>query len=216
MAKWESPDGNRHAEVEPGVLGGRVVCVPRGFGYVVAGTTGVLPAALAANSTIFGMRIDSGTSRRLFLRALEVQWTTLAAFTTPVSAGRRLQLVRGTNIGAFTGGSQLTPLGKHSIADTSEVSSFNGGDSRIATNAALGNSGVFEVTPLSEFSLAHLGAAGAFAIFTLDFTSPGSQPLQLDPGQVIAIRTPIAMDAGGTWQATIRCEWDEAPDLDYQ
>lgn len=203
--------------VEPGIAAARVCFTPRGYGFGIAATTGTIGAALAANSTVFAMRLDPGASRRAFIERLRVEFTTLVAFTTPVTAGRRLSLFGAQLSGTPTGGTAIVaPMPKHGVSDTSEFSAANGGDIRISSTGTLTVAGTVNANPFREMSLAHVGAAGGYREALWEFASGAeSQPIQLDPGQAILIRNPAAMDAAGTWQMSVAVDWYEAPALDY-
>ncbi len=216
MARLEdATDAGILTKVEPGLGALRVTNIARGYGYGLAATTGTIAAALAANSSVFAMRPDPGSTRRLFLDRIRIEFTCLVAYTTPITAGRRLGVFRGSGAAA-SGGTALTPIAKHGTADTSEVSTANGGDARISTTGALTVTGItFETPAFRELSLVHAGTAGAFREALWEFSSHESQPIQLDPGQVLAIRNPAAMDAAGTWQLSVAVDWYEAPALDF-
>lgn len=203
------------ANVEPGTGALRVTNIARGYGFGVAATTGTIAAALAANSTVFAMRVDPGASRRAFIERVRLEFTTLVAYTTPVTAGRRLALYGAQLSGTPTGGTAIaTAMPKHGIADTSEFSAANGGDIRIASTGTLTVAGTVNATPFREMSLAHVGAAGGFREVLWEFSAHESQPIQLDPGQAILVRNPTAMDAAGTWHLAVAVDWYEAPILD--
>lgn len=191
-----------------------LVC--RGEGYAVSGTTGTLAAALGAGSSVFIMRHDPAAGNRLsFIERVRLQWTTLVAFTTPITAGRRLELYRGSTTAVATGGAAIAiPPPKNTAYAASEFAAAQGGDIRISTTAALGVTGhTFEASPLRGMSLAHVGAAGAFFEEVFEFAAGESEPICLQPGQCLAVRTPVAMDAGGTWQLGVSVDWHEAPAL---
>jgi hypothetical protein len=216
MARLENPAGTVIVEADDGVDALRTTVVSRGFGYCVANLTGTIAAALGANSSVFAMRLDPGTSRRAFIERIRLQFTTIVAFTTPITAGRRLALFRGSGAASSGGTSIATAVPKHTTADTSEFNVANGGDIRIATTGALTVTGItFESDPLRLLSLVHVGAAGAYIEQSWEFRSGEAQPIQLDPGQLLAIRNPVAMDAAGTWQLSVNAEWHEAPALDW-
>lgn len=203
------------ANVEPGTGALRVTNIARGYGFGVAATTGTIAAALAANSTVFAMRVDPGASRRAFIERVRLEFTTLVAFTTPVTAGRRLALYGAQLSGNPTGGTAIaTAMPKHGIADTSEFSAANGGDMRISATMSLAVAGTVNATPFRELTLTHVGAAGAFRDVVWEFSAHEAQPIQLDPGQAILVRNPVAMDAAGTWQLSVAVDWFEAPTLD--
>lgn len=89
----------------------------------------------------------------------------------------------------------------------SEMETAQGGDMRISTTGALTVTGItFEAQELGFLSVVHAGTAGAFAEETLDVVD---NPIVLQPGQVLAIRNPVVMDAAGTWQLAVAIEWYE-------
>lgn len=216
MAIIQNPALTVSQEVEPGVLGSRQVIVPRGFGYSVSATTGTIAAALAANATVFAARLDPGSPRNGFIERLVLKFTTIGAFTVPVTPGRRLEIYRGSGNSSAGGTSIPVAAPKHGSTATSEMSVANGGDIRISTTAALTVTGITYETPaIRGMTLSHVGALGGFYERTFEFHATENQPLQLEPGQLIAVRNPIAMDAGGTWQLQVDMDWNEAPALDY-
>lgn len=48
----------------------------------------------------------------------------------------------------------------------------------------------------------------------MDFAASESCPIILEPGQLIAIRNPVVMDAAGTFQVSVAVDWHEAFALD--
>lgn len=218
MAKIDNPGNTAQVEVEPGLLALRAVILARGYGYSASQITGTMAAALAANSSIFSMRLDSGASgghAKAYVERIRLKFTTLVAFTTPVTAGRRLELYRGSGI-TPSGGTAGVVMPKKGATDTSEISIANGGDIRIATTGALTmTGGAFEAGPIRGMSLGHVGAAGGFYDCLWEFHATENQPIQLDAGQVLAVRTPVAFDAGGTWQLQVDVDWHEATEATY-
>lgn len=180
---------------------------PVGEGYSISGHSGTVAAALGANSSVFAMRLDPGTTRVAYIERVRIQFTTIVAFTTPVTAGRRLALFRGS--GAATAGGTAAPaVSKDTTNQPSEFLIAQGGDSRIASTGALTVTGVtYETDPLATISLAHVGAAGAFTEWVWDANQ--HTPIVLQPGQLLALRNPVAMDAAGTWQFSITVDYYE-------
>lgn len=214
-----SPDAARQAEVEPGVAALRTVIMPRGYGYSISAITGTMAAALTANATVFAARLDPSASAnhaQAYIERIRLKWTTLVAFTTPITVGRRLELYRGSGA-ATSGGTAITPAApKKGASDTSEMSSGNGGDMRIATTAGLTTTGItYETSPIRGMSLTHVGNAGNFYDCLWEFHATKNQPIVLTAGQLIAIRNPVAMDAAGTWQLQVDMDWYEAAAADY-
>lgn len=180
----------------------------RGSTFVVSNNTGVIAAALAANSAIFAMRLDPGAgNKKAFISKIRLAYTCIVAFTTPVAASRRLALFRGSGAQP-SGGTAITLAGKKDSASTdSEMETAQGGDIRIAANGALTATGItFEAQELLFLSMAHAGASGNFAEETYDLED---NPIVLAPGQLLAIRNPVVMDAAGTWQLSLSIEWYE-------
>lgn len=201
--------------VEAGLGAARVTNVARGVGFGVGATTGTIAAALAANSTVFAMRLDPSSAVRAFIERIRLEFTTIVAFTTPVTAGRRLAVFRGSGAAASGGTAISASVPKHSTSNTSEFNSANGGDMRIATTGALTVTGItYEANAFRELSLVHVGAAGGFRDVVWEFSAHESQPIQLEPGQLIGIRNPVLMDAAGTWQLSVSVDWYEAAAMD--
>lgn len=181
----------------------------RNFG--VAEATGTIAAALAINSTIFAMRLSPVSPVLAFIERIRIQYTTIVAYTTPVTAGRRLGVYLGTSSASPSGGTAIATVGKKDrTAPDSQFEAAQGGDARISTTGALTVTGsTFDTNAMALMSLVHVGAAGAFVEEVFEFNASESAPLILQPGNVIAIRNPQAMDAAGTWQATVRVDWHE-------
>lgn len=192
----------------------RTVLVSRGTGFGLSATTGTIAAALAANASIFAMRLDPGSPQNAFIERIRVSYTTIVAYTVPVTALRRLELYRGSGAASSGGTSIPTTVRKRAGSLTSECDVANGGDTRIATTAGLTVTGItFETVPIRHLSLSHVGAAGGFVETLWEFHAAESQPLQLEPGNLLAIRNPVAMDAAGTWTASISVDWYEGSAL---
>lgn len=189
----------------------RTVVVNRGVGFSMSGITGTVSATLSGNSTVFAMRFSPSATNVAFIDKVVVRYTTIAAYTTPVTAGRRLALFRGAGAAASGGTTPVPPVARHLSLATSDFLAASGGSSSISTTGALTVTGItYEADPISVYSLVHLGAAGAYAEFSTLFTDCGQSALVIKPGQVLAIRNPAAMDAGGTWQMAVEVSWREA------
>lgn len=190
----------------------RTVVVPRGVGFSVSNITGTIAAALAANSSVFAMRLDPGSAVRAYIDRIRLQYTTIVAYTTAVTAGRRLAVFRGSGAAASGGTAIATAVRKWTaFGATSEFDSVNGGDLRIATTGALTVTGItFETDPIALMTLTHVGAAGAFLETIFEFSPFESSEIVLEPGQLLAVRNPVAMDAAGTWQLGVGVQWREA------
>lgn len=211
MAVLETPSGIL-VEGDTYKDGMRMVEVARAPGYATSGITGTMAAALAINSTVFAMRLDPGATRQALIQRVRIQWTTVVAFTVPITAGRRLALFRGSGAATTGGTSIATAVPKDSDNPSSEFNLANGGDIRISTTAALGVAGItYETDPLQLTTLTHVGAAGAHFEAILD--PDEGEPLTLNPGQLLAVRNPVAMDAAGTWTLGVNIQWIEGDGL---
>lgn len=181
--------------------------------YATSSITGTIAAAAAANATFFAMRLDPGAGTRLaFIERIRCQYTTIVAYTTPVTANRRLALFRGSGA-ATSGGTAITEAVRKDTANgtPSEFDAANGGDIRISTTGALTVTGItYETNPIRTQSLVHAGAAGAVSEWVWEFAATECAPIVLQPGQLIAIRNPVAMGAAGTWQLSVSVDWYEA------
>lgn len=210
-------DGSGSTQLKIETSAGRSYQIARPHGYGVGFNTGVLAAALAANASVFIMRMDSGSVVNAYIERLRLQWTTIAAFTTPVTAGRRLALFKGSSSANSSGGTTVTTSGvqkKHSDSPNSECDPVNGGIIHWSTTAALTVTGLtFNAEPIALASLAHLGAAGAYGEFLFEFAASENHPVVLKPGEFLAVRSPVAMDAGGTWQLAGSAHWHENTNL---
>jgi len=191
----------------------RVARVPQGASYRVASITGTMTAALGANSMVWAMRVDPAPPAGVVAHVYRVrcQFTCIVAFTTPITAGRRLALFRGTGVTPGGGGGAITPIPKKYTGDpTSEADSASGGIVITSTTAALTGAPTFEAQPLAQTSLVHVGAAGAHIEWLWEFTpDEDGAPLVLTGGELLAIRNPVAMDAAGTWQLSVTVGWSE-------
>lgn len=175
--------------------------------------TGVIAAALAAGSTIFAMRNSptaNPSSQMAHIQRIRLMYTTLTAFTTPVTAGRRLELFKGSGAAASGGNAISAANKKVSSESISACDSANGGDIRIASTGALTVTGItFEATPLDIMTLSHVGASGAYYEKIIDYTGENDQPIELAAGELLAVRNTVQMDAGGTFQLGVMVDWYE-------
>ena len=140
---------------------------------------------------------------------IRVQYTTLVAYTVPITAGRRLALFRGSSSSpATSGGAAVDPNPpKRLDMGASMFDSAGGGDHRIATTAALTVTGVtYEAIPEKIMQLSHVGAAGNFFETIFNFNE---HPLTIRSGEVLALRAGQIFDAAGTWQVSVMAEWRE-------
>ena len=184
---------------------------PTGDNYTVVGKTGTIAAAAAGGAAVFAMRLDPGSAKKAWIELVRIRWTTLVAFTTPVTATRSIVLTRGSGAATSGGTAITTATKKDSTNGASEFDTALGGDMRIATTGALTVTGItWETVNLGEVTLAHLGAAGAHSEAIYEFSNR-NHAVELNPGEVFGIRVgPSAMDAAGTWMIGVEVAWRES------
>lgn len=213
--------GSTGYELDTDALGA-AKCVARptdytGFGhYSYGGFTGVLPAALTANSEIFQFRW-ADASRVCIINEVKISAcvsTTFFAAGVPV----QIDLIKSTGWSvAGTGGTAISPAAllkkRTSMASTLLAS----GDMRIATTAALGAG----TKTLEAYAQASLAAAGPItASLNGQIVAPGTilfraevgdaqHPLVFAQNEGFSIRS-VAVPATGTWTAAIQVDWTEA------
>lgn len=183
--------------------------------YSYAGFTGILPAALAANSEVFQFRWADATRIAVIHRIIvaAVVSTTFFAAGVPV----QVDLVKSTAWSvAGTGGTGITPAAllkrRTSMGSTLMVA----GDMRIATTAALGAG----TKTLETLSLAAIAAPGPITaslngqiiaagtrLYESE-TSDGGHPLCLVQNEGFSIRS-VAVPATGTWTMSVIVDWAE-------
>lgn len=211
MAIFEGGASGALVDVEADKKASRLVIAPRGKAYSVSSVTGTIAATLAANSSVFAMRLDPGSPLLAFIERIRLQYTTIVAYTTPVTANRRLAIYRGSGAAASGGTALSTAAQKDSTSSPSECNSAQGGDIRISTTGALTVTGItYETQEFATMPLVHVGAAGGYSEVIFEFATTESSPIILQPGQLLAVRNPVAMDAAGTWQLAVRVDWHEA------
>jgi hypothetical protein len=207
MALIEKPDGSTTLELDAYLSSARCSEVPRGAAYAISEITGTVAAELGSGSCVFAMRASPGRSESVHVDRLRLAFVTGVAFTTPVVAARRLAVFRGAGAAASGGTAIATPAKKYSSDYSSVVAALESGDARIATTAALTTTGItWEDFPLATMSLSHVGDLGSYAEMLWDLSRA---PIVLQPGQVLGVLNPAAMDAGGVWQLLVDIGWFE-------
>ena len=188
-----------------------VALSPSGNHYAQSAKTGTIAAAAAAGAAVFAMRLNPGYSGKVYIDAMKLRFTTIVAFTTPITQTRSLVLTRGAGAAASGGTSLATAAKKDSTYPISQTDVASGGAVNIATTGALTVTGItWESTNFEELTLAHVGAAGAFYEHVFEFASR-AHPIELNPGEVIGIRVGAsAMDAAGTWSLGVKLDWHES------
>lgn len=111
---------------------------PLGAGaYCVAAKTGTIAAAAAANANVFAMRLDPGAgSVKAYIDSVRLRFTTIVAFTTPITQTRSLVIKRGSGAAASGGTAIATVNPKDTTYAASEFDAASGGDVRIASTGA--------------------------------------------------------------------------------
>ena len=183
--------------------------------YSYGGFTGIIPAALAANSEIFQFRWAHATNLCVVrkVRFSACVSTTMFAAGVPV----QIDLVKSTSWSvAGTGGTAVNPaalLRRRSNMGNSLIAS---GDIRIATTAALGAG----TKTLETLSLSTIAAAGPITgnlngqiiapgtILWQAEVGDGEHPLVLAQNEGFSIRS-VAVPATGTWTAAINVDCAE-------
>lgn len=183
---------------------------PQASPYSLAGITGTMAAGLVQDALVFAMRAApspaNGPARSpLQVDGLYLAFTTAIAFTTAVTLGRRLGIFKGT-VASPTGGTALVPVPKR----TNDAGGDNGLEAspRIATTLGL-TAGAFvrSADALGFLDLSAFGAAGARVEKYYPFLDSVDGPVVLEPGELLVISNPVAMDAAGTWQLLVEAEY---------
>lgn len=184
------------------------------YGY--GGSTGILPAALAANSEVFQFRWAHASKLAI---PLEVR-ISASVTTTMFAAGVPLEIdmVKATAWSAQgTGGPTIAPaalLKKRASMASSLVAS---GDIRIAATAALGAG----TKTLETLSMASIVAAGPITgslngtiiqpgtVLWRAEVGDGKHPHVFVQNEGFVIRS-VAVPATGTWRLAVIVDWAEA------
>lgn len=190
----------------------RSILVNRGHGYSLSVQSGTIAAALAQDAIVLALRADTATGAEIgmYLECLRLSFQTIVAFTTPVTAGRRLGIYRATNPGAEVSGGTDVVAAIRKRDTNANVPDSKAVLARIASTAGLTVGGlVREAHPLALMDLASVGTAGARLEVTYELSPPKTQEWCLNPGEYLVISNPAAMDAAGTWQLTGQLSWYE-------
>lgn len=184
---------------------------PTGTNYVTSGKTGTIAAAAAAGACVFAMRLDPGSAKKAWIDMVKLRWTTIAAFTTPITATRSIVVTRGSGAATSGGTSIATATKKDTTYGLSEFDVALGGDIRIATTGALTVTGItWESTNIAEQTLIQVGAAGGYVEAVYEYSNR-NHAIELNPGEVLGVRVgPSAMDAAGTWVLNVEVAWRES------
>jgi hypothetical protein len=171
-------------------------------GQSFSGITGTMAATLASQACVFAARYPVASLHRFLVQWLHLHYVTLVAYTTPLTAGRRLALKRGSG-GDASNGTDIDVVRNQSDLTAEPVLT-----GQVATTAALTMTSVTFETPVkARLMLTQAGNAGNDydEIWTFD------EPLILLPGQCIGILAGQAFDAAGTWQLNVKGGGVEVP-----
>lgn len=183
--------------------------------YTLGVFTGILPAALAANSEVFQFRWTDAT-RFAVIRKIRIAacvTTTFFAAGVPV----QIDLVKATGWSAQgTGGTGVTPAATLKRRTSMGSSLVAAGDIRIATTAALGaGTKTLEANSLSAIAAPGPITASLNGQIILPGTilwqaevGDGEHPLVLVQNEGFVIRS-VAVPATGTWTASVTVDWAE-------
>jgi len=183
--------------------------------YSFGGFTGILPAALAANSEIFQFRWTDATRVCIINKILigAAVSTTFFAAGVPV----QIDLVKSTGWSAAgTGGTAISPAATMKKRTSMGSSLVASGDMRIATTAALGAG----TKTLETNSMAAIAATGPITaslngliiapgtVLYQATPANGEHPITLVTSEGISIRS-VAVPATGTWTVSVYIDWSE-------
>lgn len=188
----------------------------RDAGQAGSALTGTVAAALAADGVVWSLRYPetavmpsaSPLARRLYVQRIHVQYVTGTAYTTPVTLGRHLKLVRAVAAAGTanpSGGAAYTMVRKRS--DGTETLAVG----RVATTGALTTTGFTLGDPLQRIVLSQAGASGAAYDEAWRFDGVEADPLILLPGQALFIAAGATFDAAGTFELQVDVDAVEVP-----
>lgn len=170
-------------------------------GQAASAQTGTIAAGLTAGSAVWTFRYPEAAGGQLLVQRLAISTVNIVGFTSVITAGRALDLVRLVNDAPATadpsGGAAFTPVRK---ATTATIETLGVG--RVATTGALTITGFTASAPIKSHVLTSLGAAGniGFSDFILD---PFADPVVLAPGHALAVVAKQTFDIVGTFQVTV-------------
>jgi len=194
------------------------VSVGAGGAFRIGALSGVMAAALAANSEIFQFRYVTAASRRALVYKVALSAGMNVAATAAALAAFRMTVARAwTAVG--TGGTRIVLTGDNvnlrTAFATSEVN-----DAGISTTAALGiGTKTLDVTDCGAIAVG-IGTGAITTSPTLpilphtalfDADGEGQEPLDLANQEGFIIRTGNAMPAAMTWHFAVNVLWLEVP-----
>lgn len=185
--------------------------------YSVFGATGTMAAGLVAggNSLVLVMMPapHAGTLFRAYITKVMLEYTTIVAYTAPVTTGRRLiirrRAVSGVSSVVPAGGTNNLVMPKRDTLAEKDPSMFDsraGGILNTATTATITVNNLTQLLDIfATMHLTHVGAAGGRIEETFDFP----HPIVLRAGEALTVEPGVTFDAVGTWQLNMTIEWNE-------
>ena len=193
---------------------GKISPVVKGDAYAISSVSGLFTSGQAINGCQFAMRSSPAAKRNVYITHLRVQWCVTVAFATAVTAGRRLEVYRGSGAAASAGTALATPGAATPIFSPPSVRPA-WGDIRIAAATTLTVTGItFETQPIEGFQTAGWGAAAAYVALN-ELRQPGSSPIIPASWRAYccaqcASHGCINGSAVANWQIGVEVEWHEA------
>lgn len=193
-------------------------------GQAGSALTGTMAAGLAAGGVVWTLRYPQAPTqpaaslggRRLYVQRISLTTVTGTAFTTPVTLGRHLILVRGAPTSATAGASNpsggvaYTMVRKRSDGATTNAETLGVG--HVAGTGAMTTTGLtFETAAIRRFPMSGTGSSGAVATATWSFDGVNADPIYLLPGELVAIAAGTTMDAAGTFELYVDVDAVEIP-----
>lgn len=174
-----------------------------GGGMIVSGgTIAVVAAALGANVTLAAARFAAASSRKAYINKIQYEYLTVtAAAAAAVPAQMAWQKF---TTATPTGGTARTPTRKN----TSEGSATDMTDVRDSNAALTVTSVVFVDLPII-FTNPAFTVSGSVIVLEWRFDPNYNQPLVLQPGEGICLRTQAAHPATMTWMYSYQIDFSE-------
>lgn len=186
--------------------------------YRMGSVSGVIPAALAANSELFQWRWADGVNLGLLYK-IQVSAAANAAATAAAVQALRCTAARGWSVSG-SGGTAATLTGNNCKLRTSMGTSLTA-DMRIASTAALGaGTKTLDATDLGAVSYG-IGTGAITAVVSLNLLNAGDgvlfdadgegyHPFVAAQNEGVVVRSGLIGPATMTWQLGVQCVWAEA------
>lgn len=179
-------------------------------GFISASLSLDIGAGAAAFSAFWAWQFPNNPALGVFpmvLERLRLQYACTTAFTDPTTAGRSLGFCKVADFPTGGGGTSnfRSQLRKSTL--------FNGGANgvSISSTSPLGTVPDPSDHMFAIANLATLGHEGDVFDHTWEWTTGSSQMIALQPGDIIALVCPQAMDAAGTFCIAVEAELQAVP-----